>query len=155
MGTLTGRSIAAFVLSVIAVIVSSVSAFFAGRSLRFEAQSAEAAIRSADAAEAANRLVESHGESDGRLVEAAGVSFRLERTRSNTWVLRNIGTDVADHVRVEKPNCTTRRFPTNATIAPGEGIDLLMIGAMGAPVPNQLYVSWDGQPDPVAVPVGP
>ena len=83
------------------------------------------------------------------------MSFRLEWTRSNTWVLRNIGTDVADHVRVEKPNCTTRRFPTNATIAPGEGIDLLMIGAMGAPVPNQLYVSWDGQPDPVAVPVGP
>ena len=52
-------------------------------------------------------------------------------------------TEVNRHARHARPRSTTW------------GIDLLTIGAMGAPVPNQLYVSWDGQPDPVAVPVGP
>ncbi len=114
--------------------------------------------RSADAAEVANRLAQrTFTRPEGVQPEAAvgNVSFQLQHTGTNTWVLRNTGTVIAEHVRVEKPGCVTRRFPTDATIAPGEGVDLLKIGGFGAPVPNQLYVSWDGHPDAVAVPLGP
>ena len=156
--------VAALVISVVALLASVFSVTIAWRSLTFEGQAADAASRSADADEIANRLteraltdrVEGRIPADETIEERRGaqVSFQLQHTGTNTWVLRNTGTDTAHHVRVEKPNIVTRRFPTDATIKPGEGVDLLMVGGFGSPLPNQLWVTWDGQPDAVAVPLG-
>jgi hypothetical protein len=130
-------------------------------------------MRSAEAAERANRLTERAVAAQQRVQlfgipseEAFGtpsvetelapdVSWRIERPAENRYVLRNTGTDVAEHVEVDASQAgpITRNLPRDSVVRPGEGVDMLIMGAMGHPVPNQLYVRWAGQPDWVAVPI--
>lgn len=150
---------------VIALVVASLAAVFAAwsgasahKALQWQRESAESARRSAEAAERSNLLAERalaiDGRTDTRRDEAApNVRFALEKSSKNRWVLRNVGADIAEHVAVESPSAVTRNLPTDAVIRPGEGQDILMIGAFGSPIPNQLYVRWAGQSEPVAVPV--
>lgn len=148
-------ALAAFVVSLLALVTAGVAAFAAWRSMTFEKQSATAARRSADAAETANRLTERallQGV-PANVRASVDVQFILSKAKGSAWVLRNIGTEVAEHVRVEPIKTIHRGFPTDAVIRPGEGIDLLMSGTMQAPMPNQLYVAWAGQESPVAIPV--
>ncbi|WP_301123133.1 hypothetical protein [Mycolicibacterium fortuitum] len=85
--------------------------------------------------------------------EAADVQFSLSKGQGTAWILRNTGTETAEHVRVEPITGITRGFPTDAAVRPGEGIDLLMRGTWQSHIPHQLYVSWAGQQTPVALPV--
>jgi hypothetical protein len=160
----------AAVVAVLALIISCCSAVLSWKSLRWERLSAEAATRSAEAAERANRLMEQtvlgqrvqlsgipSEEAFGDLTveRAPDVSWHIERPDENRYVLRNTGTDVAEHVDVDpsQVGAITRNLPQDAVIRPGEGVDMLIMGAWGHPVPNQLYVRWAGQPDWAAVPL--
>jgi hypothetical protein len=67
--------------------------------------------------------------------------------------LRNTGTSVAEHVKVESTGGIARNLPTDAVIRPGEGVDILLLGTFGSPIPNQLYVSWGDSAEQVAVPI--
>lgn len=129
------------------------------RSLRWERSSAEAAVRSAEAAERANRLTAMLLERDHLVVRPESppkdISWQIERPSKYRFVLRNVGTAIADNVTID-PNsapAVARALPSAATIQPGSSAEFVMIGAMGSPIPNELWVSWDGQPEPVAVPV--
>lgn len=155
---------AAIGISVLALMVSVWSATLSWKSLRWERLSAEAAGRSADAAERANRLAEVAvaGRFDRVPTEheipagtSPDVSWRIERPSENRYILRNTGTATANHVAVDPGQAgpITRHLPTDSVIRPGEGADMLIMGTWGHPVPNQLYVRWEGQPDWVAVPI--
>jgi hypothetical protein len=158
---------AATIVAVIALIVSAVAATFSWKSLRWEKLSAEAAGRSAEAAERSNLLAQraldarAAGNS-GELIatepaacEQLDVHWRIENPSGNRYVLRNVGTDTAEHVEVDASQAgrVTRNLPQDAVIRPGEGADMLIMGTWGHPVPNQLYVRWAGQPEWVAVPI--
>lgn len=83
------------------------------------------------------------------------VSWRIENPEKNRFVLRNVGNDIAENVEldVSRIDAITRDLPNGASIQPGEGLDMLLIGAWGHPVPNQLYVRWSGNPEWQAVPL--
>jgi hypothetical protein len=84
------------------------------------------------------------------------ISWRIEHRPNSVFVLRNTGSDVAEHVEVDATRAgIARNLPRTAVIRPSEGVDMLLVGAFGHPIPNQLYVRWAGQPDWVAVPLQP
>jgi hypothetical protein len=135
------------------------------RSLGWERLSAEAAGRSAQEAERANRLAqralelrgppptaESSGESQGI---GPDVGWRIERPQGDRFVLRNTGAEIAEHVFVDESQLPPihRNLPVDTVIRPGEGHDMLLKGARGHPMPNQVYVRWEGHPEWFAVPI--
>lgn len=172
---------AAVVVAVLALLISVGSAVLSWKSLRWEQLNAEAALRSAEAAERANRFAElavqrqldaSPGESgtDEPQIgvpeistnpslsvpgQPSDVRWRIENPSGNRYVLRNTGTSVAEHVEVDAAGAgpVSRNLPRDSTIRPGEGHDMLIMGTWGHPVPNQLYVRWQGQPEWTAVPI--
>ncbi|MEM6110688.1 hypothetical protein AAHS21_31400 [Mycobacterium sp. 050272] len=158
-------------VAALALIISCCSAVLAWKSLRWERVSAEAATRSAEAAERANRLAEmavlqrvqlsgipseeAFGEPTVEAAPVPDVSWRIEKPGGDRYILRNTGTDVAEHVEVDATQVGPihRNLPQDAVIRPGEGVDMLIKGTWGHPMPNQLYVRWAGQPDWVAIPI--
>ncbi|MYR93078.1 MULTISPECIES: hypothetical protein [unclassified Streptomyces] len=81
-------------------------------------------------------------------------SFVLEHKAGHTFRLRNVGTGGTTGI-----NLVARAEPylfdslANEELVPGEAVSFRMAGAMGRPIPGTLYVTWDGQSDPVALPV--
>lgn len=168
-------ALAGVTVAVLALLISVGAAVLSWKSLRWEQLSAEAALRSAEAAERANRFAEEAvrwQRAVGQDVEPTGipseeafgnatvtqpsnVSWQIENPTGNRYVLRNTGTDVAEHVEVdaEQAGPIVRNLPRDSTIRPGEGHDMLMMGAFGHPLPNQLYVRWGGHPEWLAVPI--
>jgi hypothetical protein len=155
----------ALVVALFALAVAVWSAATARKSLYWERLSAEAASRSAEAAERANLLAE-RSVNEGRKLSATSsdhydpgdqldINWRIEHPGENRYVLRNTGTDIAEHVEVDRAQAgpVNRNLPRDAVIRPGEGVDMLIAGTWGSPIPNQLYVRWGGQPDWVAVPI--
>jgi hypothetical protein len=151
----------------VALAIAVGSGVLSWRSLRWERLSAEAAGRSAQEAERANRLaeraLEMHGLPARRRELDAGdeispepdVSWRVERPQGDRYVLRNTGTGIADHVDVDETQLPPihRNLPRDAVIRPGEGHDMLIKGVFGHPMPNQIYVRWEGQPEWKAIPL--
>lgn len=157
------------VFALIALIVSL-------RSLAIQKESGRAAVISAEAAQRANWLTEQRmlheaasvtqndavtsepvsGVGFGRLQEP-DVRWSLDRKSKNAFVLRNVGTDVAEEVRIPAEGAAqiSRGLPESATLRPRESVEFLMIGAMGAPVPNEILVTWKGRDpnDPLVLPV--
>ncbi|GFM20054.1 uncharacterized protein PO1_contig-068-12 [Mycobacterium sp. PO1] len=166
----------------VALAIAVGSGVLSWRSLRWERQGAEAGLRSAEAAERANRLTERmvehqiaesqaappdqqlgppgvpSGESFGVPAvaqEPPKVTWQIEHPSGNRYVLRNTGTAVADHVEVDATQAgpIARNLPQDSVIRPGQGVDMIIAGTWGHPTPNQLYIRWAGQPEWVAVPM--
>lgn len=165
----------------VALAIATGAGVLSWRSLRWERLSAEAAGRSAQEAERANRLAERalelralpptdrgpeqdlhlsgipSEEAFGEMTvqQAPNVDWRIERPQGDRYVLRNIGTDVADHVDVDETQLPPihRNLPSDAIIRPGEGHDMLIKGVWGHPMPNQIYVRWAGHPEWKAIPL--
>jgi hypothetical protein len=146
----------------VALFVATSAAFVSWRILRWEKQSSQAAIRSADEAARANLIAEralerGHAERITPANEPArpNVSWRIENRDGDRYVLRNTGTDTAEHVYVDDSQAPriNRRLPNDSIVRPGEGHDMLLKGSWQQPMPNQLYLRWAGQDDWVAVPL--
>ncbi|MCF1510117.1 hypothetical protein [Streptomyces glomeratus] len=155
-----------------ALVVAVVAAVFSGLALKHSRQSAEAAEQSAIASDrsaaAAERsaaadeaaLTEMRREAQERRNAEAEATrpkpdLRVTRTGGVQYVLRNVGTGAAINVtvvRAGKPG-QCRSLPDGATLQPGEGHEFQILTAMGMPVPTTIYVTWDGQDDPVALEV--
>jgi hypothetical protein len=92
---------------------------------------------------------------EGRGRRPGDVSWRIENPTKNRFVLRNIGIDIAENIEIDiaRIDAITRDLPNGASLRPGEGLDMMLIGAWGHPVPNQLYVRWAGHPEWQAVPL--
>lgn len=110
------------------------------------ATSATEARRSAEAAEEANRIASRALE----LAEPPAVAWRVEHIQNSAYHLRNVGTEEATGVTVDMSRIDTshRNLPNGATIAAGDVVRFILSNARGS-----LFLSWDGQADPVAVAV--
>ncbi|BCO47744.1 hypothetical protein [Mycobacterium intracellulare] len=146
----------------VALVISLCSALLSWRVLRWEKQSAKAADRSADEAARANLIAERALEAGiaGRTTASdetkpAEVAWRIEKGAGDQYVLRNTGTDTAEHVYVDESRAPriNRRLPHDSVVQPGAGHTMLLKGSMQSPMPNELYLKWAGQDDWVAVPL--
>jgi hypothetical protein len=83
------------------------------------------------------------------------VRWRIENPSKNLFVLRNVGNDTAENIEIDiaRIDAITRDLPNGASVQPGEGLDMMLIGAWGHSVPNQLYVRWAMHPEWQAVPL--
>ncbi|RKE20126.1 hypothetical protein BX266_3471 [Streptomyces sp. TLI_171] len=81
------------------------------------------------------------------------IAWSLEHRGKHTYVLRNEGTETATGVRVDPANLppTAINVPENAVVRPQESVDFVMASTFGGLVPNEIWVSWDGHEEPVAV----
>ena len=118
------------------------------RSAEAAATSATEARRSAEAAEEANRIALRALE----LFEPPAVAWQIEHIRNSAYNLRNVGTQEATGVTVDMSRIDTvnRTLPDGATIAAGDVAEFMLMNAPGA-----LYLTWDGQAEPAAVPMPP
>lgn len=81
--------------------------------------------------------------------------FRIERSGRQAFRLRNAGTGPATGITVSdrgRPYVMDRI--AGLTLQPGDAEPFRMLGAAGQPIPGTLYLTWDGQDEevPVAVP---
>ncbi|WP_157225157.1 hypothetical protein [Nocardia thailandica] len=106
------------------------------------------AQRSADAAEESNRIAARALE----LSEPPAVAWQIESTPSGTYYLRNVGTREATGVTADSSRTPARRhaLPENVTVAAGDAVRF-----MTSNPPASLFLTWDGQTEPVAVPMPP
>lgn len=111
-------------------------------------KAAQEAQRSAEAAEEANRIAARALE----LAEPPAVAWQIEPRPYGGYNLRNIGTQTATGVTADASRVSARRhsLPTNATVPAGDAVRF----GLSHP-PTALYVTWDGQAEPVAVAIPP
>lgn len=166
LATYVGVAVAA-VLSLAALVISVLS-------YKVQAESAKAATISAEAAQRANWLTEQrlHHELQDRppirdqtvpvdqpeaeATDLPDVRWSLDRKSKNAYVLRNVGSDVAEVVSIPPESAGTihRNLPVSATLRPNESVEFLLLGAAGSPVPNEILVLSKGREDnPDIVPV--
>lgn len=123
-------------------------------------ESARAAVRSANAAEAALREQRREAE-ERRAAEAEAARPRpnlvVEYSRGSMYRLCNYGTGPAANVKILERDLppVVRNLPVDVDLHPDEAHEFLMTGTMGGPVPPQIYVLWDGQDSPVPLRVPP
>ncbi len=142
----------------IALVISLCSALLSWRVLRWEKQSAKAALRSADEAARANLIAERAlelGTAAGNEQAPAEVAWQIEKGDGAIYVLRNTGTAMAEHVYVDESRAPriNRRLPSDSVVQPGAGHEMLLQGSMQSRMPTELYVRWAGHDDWVAVPL--
>jgi hypothetical protein len=69
-------------------------------------------------------------------------------------VLRNVGGRPLSGVTIdERAVPLSRNLPRKVTLAAREGHDFLVIGSMQIPRPSTLWVTWDGAPGLMPVPM--
>lgn len=81
------------------------------------------------------------------------VQWALERRGRHSYLLRNVGVATATGVHVDRDRATpiVRNMPENATVRPGESVQFLMAPTFGNPLPGEVWVVWDGQPEAISV----
>jgi hypothetical protein len=135
----------AFFFSLIALIVSI-------RALRWQREGAEIAKRAQEFME--TRHAEEQAKAAG---EARRVRWDLDRLNKITLVLRNVTPNPATGVRIDGDQFKGfgRDLPNNAGVSGYASVQFNVLSAAGAQFPNEVWVTWDGQEDPVALPVPP
>jgi hypothetical protein len=170
--TIGPSAIAAYVGTGVSALLAVAALVVSLRSLGIQRESARAATISAEAAQRANWLTEQRlghevnrpsstaQQPEGGLMVAPvtpDVRWSLDRKSKNTYVLRNVGTHVAEEVRIPPEGAApvSRNLPESATLRPQESVEFLMIPAAGFPVPNEIMLMWKGRgPDnPLLLPV--
>ena len=70
--------------------------------------------------------------------------------------MRNIGTDVAEHVYADRSRAPiiNRNRPEDSVMRPGAGHRMLLKGSFQQPMPTELHIRWGGHDEWVAVPLG-
>ncbi|WP_200427624.1 hypothetical protein [Streptomyces sp. NE5-10] len=158
-----------------ALPVAIAAAGISVRALRYSKDSAEAARRSALAAERSATaeeasLADARREANERRAaeaEAARPKPELQveaapatpgmgvRNRAQRYILRNVGTGAAENVTVVSPGEPRQfeRLPVGITLDPGDGHEFRALRAAGIDAQTAIRVSWDGQGEPVALPL--
>ncbi|MCX5008552.1 hypothetical protein OHB05_39035 [Streptomyces sp. NBC_00638] len=158
-----------------ALTVAILAAVFSGVALKHSRESAAAAKKSAEAAErsaAADEatLAEMRREaSERREAEAEAArprpALKVERVATTRamgvrgasvrYILRNAGTGPAVNVttvQAGEPG-QSRSMPFGVSLRPGEGHEFEILSAAQLPRLTAIRVKWDGQDEPVALPI--
>ncbi|GAA2990654.1 hypothetical protein GCM10017559_08380 [Streptosporangium longisporum] len=143
-----------------AFAISLGAAGLAARGLKWQKISAEATVKSANAAEKATALTELMvksqlaGKPDAH--QGHDVKWSLER-RKDRFILRNVGTAIATDVNVDGKGIArvASQVPTDAAVRPGESVSFMMAGSLAYAVPDEIEVTWGGHPEPMILPVPP
>lgn len=148
VGRMTWNDIVTIVVSALALAVSTWSVFYARSSARSSSRSALAAERQAAAAEAAVPP------------PPPDVAWRVERRSDGPklrHVLINVGVRTATGVqRVLTGELIDGQLSLDVgdgRVIPGGELELLVMRLWGGPASRELLLTWDGQSEPVAVPV--
>jgi len=114
-------------------------------SLRHARRSADAAERQAIAAEKALPP------------PPPAVAWQIVHVGRSRFAMYNTGTEPATGVEIDTERATNvvLEHDGKARVSPGAALTFLIAVTMGNPAPQELWVTWDGQPEPVAVPVPP
>ena len=114
----------------------------------------KAADRSAEASERSARAAE-ETLADQRAASAARVELVIERRGKGLRCLRNRGELTAQNVEiVNMPDTVIIRDPLPIGDLPmGGGWEFLVAGTLVSAAPASLLVRWDGQTEPVTLPV--
>ncbi|MEU8430360.1 hypothetical protein [Micromonospora sp. NPDC048169] len=165
---------AAFLISLGSGAIALIALKYAKTSAQASEISAKAAVRQAAAAERQVELAEAAAEAadsgvsppgkrpdswtEGGSMEAAVlpyVAWWVEQRSKNTYVLRNIGTDIAREVEIDQSRiqCVVRSATKVDEIPPDASTEIFLIPMYGGPKPNELWVRWEGHPEWKAVPL--
>ncbi|MGY3206342.1 hypothetical protein [Streptomyces sp. TE5632] len=79
--------------------------------------------------------------------------LRVEYMDGDTYRLRNWGDATATNVVNTEPCPAVVDWAAPLTLQPGEAHPFMIAGDYDNPAPTQLAVAWDGQEDPVILPV--
>lgn len=140
---------AAFVVALVAVEISR-KAYKQGK------RSADAAVRSAAAAE--QTLADQRREAaERRAAEAEAarprVKLRIEYMSKNNYRLRNWGDAAATNIKNAEPCGAVDEWPEPLSLHPREAHPFMIAGDYDNKEPTQIRVTWDGQEEPVILPV--
>lgn len=83
------------------------------------------------------------------------IRWTVERRGKHVYVLRNVGNGTATAVRVDPANLppVARNVPEDAVVRQNESVEFLMAATLGGPLPNEIWLTWQGQDQAVAVPL--
>lgn len=161
-----------------AIAISVLSAAFTWRGLRWQKQNSKAAARSADAAErsaaaeekmleatliaanadekaAAFRELTSANETLSGSGMSAEIFWEIEHVRDALYLLRNGGSVIATGVTADPEpfKGLARQLPKDAAVRAKESVEFLLVQVAQESTPHELWLTWDGQQEPVAVPI--
>ncbi|WP_258940799.1 hypothetical protein [Actinomadura luteofluorescens] len=144
----------ALVLSVGSTGIATWAALESRKSRQATEESAEAAKRSAVAAERSHELAEKQY----RDSLPPPVKLVVLPLRKNHYQLANYGTETATGVTVDRSNLENLLVigdepPKNATIHPGCTLTFSLAPDHDHQVPNEVWVTWDGHPEPQVAPL--
>jgi hypothetical protein len=134
----------------VALLVSVGAILVSIRANRHAEESAEASRRSADAAERQAEAAEA-----ALPPPPPKVAWRVEWVNRQRYLLRNIGVGPAARLRIDVRDAhpLVGLKETEEPIPPNGSVSFLITGSMGRPAPTGLWLTWDGQEEPVAIPV--
>jgi hypothetical protein len=158
---------AAFALSLLTLVSTWVwqrkNAKIAERSAKATEIAAEAAVRSANAAEKTAALAqlpevqaaELSAAPKRRLTVQQDVRWKIEPVQGARYLLRNEGTQTATGVTADDVpfQGLARQLPRDAAVRAGESLEFLLIQVAQVDTPHELWLTWDGQDEPMAVPI--
>lgn len=157
----------------VAIVVSIGAWVVAWRGLKWQRRAAlatekatEAAIRSANAAEKSAALSERAAELQEVQVseirraprkKPGDIAWKIEYDHGARYRLRNVGTRTATGVTADPEpfGGLARYLPEDAAVRAGESLEFLLIPVGQMTTPGELWLTWDGQEEPVAVPIPP
>lgn len=144
LATWVGAGVA-FCFSLAALIVSI-------KALRWQREGAEIAKRAQEFVEQRFAAEEAKAEEEARQVR-----WELERTGKNMLVLRNVSQNRATGVTIdgEQFKGFGRELPNGVEVPPSGSVRFMVGTAMGAPMPNEVWITWDDVDQPIALPIPP
>lgn len=84
------------------------------------------------------------------------IEWSATQAAGNAYVLRNEGTDQATGVTIDGQrglNGLGHNLPAGESLAPYQGWTFNVLRVDEVPTPTEVWVTWDGQDEPVAVPL--
>lgn len=135
--------------------VAVIAALYAARQAREARRSRESSEAAANRSnEIAARQLEL-AEAAAKAAEPPKVKWRIEHVANLQFRLRNIGADTATGVTAEdrRPDGLARDLPQGVEIRSYESHAFLLLEVAEYPTPSEVWVRWDGEAEPVAVPV--
>ena len=144
---------------VAALVVSIVSALIALAACAAAWRSSAASVRSAAESKRANdrndRLDSEAAERESLERRSRAVTWTISSVSGSEWELRNGGEQPAHDVTIDTGgNGLIRDAPAGVVLAPNQAHRFLIIEVDQEPMPSELLVTWDGNPEGVYVPVG-